>query len=1768
MTQATPKDYWISSNALYIELNALGNPDYIQASCVSGAQILVYVTGIISYDAGHNYRRWTLQAAPTVFNNHTAKYVYAAIPRDMNSVKNALIVFPSEQIDIYGKNASETQIGSEEYYYIFLQGIITSSGDNGTTNRDWQQRISTGYLSSDEAIAANTTESEWYKYSSVDQVTTFLKDLTMKAGTKFYDLYARDITVTSGGSVTFDGQGTLNGIADDTTGVNTEDRIATPKYITKYFLSKLYDDVAQGFLTLKEGFAVGADKLWGIAKDGVATVKNLFVNGDMSVEGDTTMQGDATILGTVTVDRVHDRNSTEADRTIVGAQGFDLYMGTDGKSHLYVDYLTARTKFFASQAEIRKVSYSGGTTLFSNAGSQIAKVAYVYDAEGKNVIAYKCFAAADDGTTQTANWWHVGMMALCQTFNVKAGQTTTDLQNRYYWRLVVGVGQEVLDDGKLYDYVVLSNVKQFQGNAKNVPVYADAVLADDGTLLEWGNVLLAITTAGGSDSLANIFRSQEGRTTDDGGTEVASRIFYGYEPKEDGSEPDAPLPYDVIVQAGDQIRWQSYGNVIKLETSTEDNASDTAPAITMYHKMGAPYGTGSYDESGTEIANPYQWLTVTALLSPIEVRFNADYYKLFQGTPDNIIDPIVVMHEVVPSTMCLVRDQQTKSCTPSNITFTVRKRTGGKVETMTDTGIKWYASINGAGETLIKTGASITLSEIATPYNVTRLHMRVVLDDEQLAVYDLPVVSNGTNGNDGTSVTIQGKCAAHYANYAAIGTYKGDINDYVLVDSSADFPADKCSADSTFAAAPSVAQYFSAPDWDWRVRQVETGDGYLSEDGDLWVAGATAWTNAGHIKGDQGDPGDPGTDAVDFVVSGAPLVFDTDDSGLIPASDSKTATVQAWQGGKNVTAQLVMAGTASENVSKWAYSGIGTDTISAIIYKVKAQTIDGDSVSCTSGFVMMTFTYDGVSYPVSIPVSVNVSKFNHTVYSTAKESIDKYTEVSTDVKTAQQTADDAKTAAGKAQTTADGAQSLADNAQTAATNAQTSADNAQSAADQAQADADTANAAIADIPIKTPAQLTQYTSEIKQTAREISLEVQSETVGRRNMLTGSGLAKQDGWSYMSDGALCNDRPAERIEIASGMDGTPAMRCRTVQTAASSYVLAGMHWIGNSPQGNVRVEKGKTYVLSFWGKAVDKDAVSFVAEAIWQGSLTDTTRPAGYKGPTNFSTVFTPSASGAWERYEVVLTVPSTASYDYVEVCLFARAKGYTVTEAYLCRPMLEEAAAYNGWTLSEHDYDYVGGNMLDNTASLLVGDNLQLQNGTRIDGGYDGDTTYVLATMDSTAADKYTEVLQWTTKDMGITALDDYVLSFVAKGSGALHTYLYPSASYNHSENSQGDVQDTTDGQSIITLTQEWRRYWVHWKPQTAGQTSVLMRLMRPTGGTSTLYIAQPKMERGAVRTAWTERKTDLIDRQTLRQAGISVTSNTVELYGDQIKVSETKGGTPTAMFSGGKLSASLIDAETIVVDGLRGKTIDAEHATISNLNVTTGGKIGSFDVRTWTDATSTPFYYLWGHTDGTKIIPNQTTRLDNYGILVNSNDGVDGNNNGGSVMIGSCNSGKSWESGVLHVGCDYTDTTLSTMQSGMYCEVEGSTTKEICAIRISASMAKSNHAIYAEHGDFAGFRPAFRLLSSNYTLTSMDVFVEITAGLTIVLPVEAEVGQMYWILNSGTEGTVSYIKATGGKQIRCPDGIVSYLSFSKADELLWVIWNGTYWRLMWRIGV
>lgn len=467
MTQATTKDYWISPTALHIELNALGNPNYIQASCMSGAQILVYVKDIIGFDAGHNYRRWPLQAAPTVFNTHTEKYVFAAIPRDMTLTASAWIVFPSEEIDIYGKNVKEEQIGDEKYYYIFLQGILTSSGDNGTTPRDWKKgyEIVTGYLSSDEALASSNLQSEWYEYSNVSQIVTLLKNLTMKPGTEFRQLYAQAINILQGGALQFENQGSISGIADNSTPSTATDQIATPKYVDDRTISKLHNDTAKAVVTFlqkqifRNGFKLGND-------------------GDFSIDG-----AGRAVLSEVAVSLLKSLNYNNAEQT-----GFAIEQ-KNGKYQMSITDLIVWGKAIFNTLQLRELSYVGGNIVLSPSASKLTHVVEIRNNDGE-ITGWKCYLLADDGSTATINSWKVDDQARCQTFNIKTG-VYENVGNKDYWRRVTEVSQdnEVITDGnghELYDgnkfaWIILSKTDCSEGadavvNKNNSPAAGDSLV--------------------------------------------------------------------------------------------------------------------------------------------------------------------------------------------------------------------------------------------------------------------------------------------------------------------------------------------------------------------------------------------------------------------------------------------------------------------------------------------------------------------------------------------------------------------------------------------------------------------------------------------------------------------------------------------------------------------------------------------------------------------------------------------------------------------------------------------------------------------------------------------------------------------------------------------------------------------------------------------------------------------------------------------------------------------------------------------------------------------------------------------------------------------------------------------------------------------------------------------------------------------------------------------------------------------------------------------
>ena len=456
-TEAKSTNYWISSTALYIQLNAMGEPDYIQCSVVSGASVLCYMSEVpgLGYDAGHNYQRWSLAAYPSIFPDSGRKYVYIAIPRQSTTDNNqATVVFPGQKIDIYGKIITDSgtvgeQIGDDAYYYIFTGGIISAvktDADN-TRKREWEQHFDCGKLATDEAIASGG-EGAWWRYNSVSDTITFLKEI-LKA--TFNDLSAKVAHITS----LFLGGHELNGVADSNETLETSnDTVVTPLYLgqfgVKHFLAKDKDDTAAGYITFLKGLRLGKSTKYYIDADGNVTIDLLN-----SADYDDAMQS-----------------------------GFGFYKRKDGKYGLNVTDLSVWGKAYFNNLTIRELTYVGGNLVFSPSAGKIFEVREITDAQGE-LTGWKCYLLADDGTTATTNMWEKYDQVKCETFNIQAG-VYEHVSNKYYWRLVTDVSTEnevitdaegnVLYDGKKYAWIIISATDKDIGS--DTPAAGDTIVLE------------------------------------------------------------------------------------------------------------------------------------------------------------------------------------------------------------------------------------------------------------------------------------------------------------------------------------------------------------------------------------------------------------------------------------------------------------------------------------------------------------------------------------------------------------------------------------------------------------------------------------------------------------------------------------------------------------------------------------------------------------------------------------------------------------------------------------------------------------------------------------------------------------------------------------------------------------------------------------------------------------------------------------------------------------------------------------------------------------------------------------------------------------------------------------------------------------------------------------------------------------------------------------------------------------------------------------------
>lgn len=1077
-------------------------------------------------------------------------------------------------------------------------------------------------------------------------------------------------------------------------------------------------------------------------------------------------------------------------------QGFGLLRTKNGGYRLSLSELEVWCKAIFHELEIRKLSYAGGNVYLSGAGSKIVHVEEQYSMSGV-VTGWKCYLLADDGSTATQNLWRVKDQARCQSFNILEGKYE-GVSNKSYWRLVAKVSTQPV------------TIKASDGTA----LYG-------GRLFDWV-ILSATDCMAGSDTPA------AGDTIVlDGASEDATRQgvlmlestgngtprivglrgvnSYTHEGKEvfvfspDGSKIVSSA-IEWVSSAGDTIHlvnyrgeWQKGVSYGHYDQVNHNNALWTCVN---------PNGCNSEPKDGTS-----DWQKV---LSGEKGEQGAQGPKGETGVQgpqgEKGDDAVVYTLEASPSYIRLSSD--------GSIDYT-----NGYIDKGDEYGSGKYLVVR--GYKILKGVRDNRFSTEESPVT-----LRLTINDGSAYSEYTP------SDQDSVSIDFEPKYGNSYYSMLQEISHSGLYSVRVDMCEGSEYNPSKILATCDIPITQNGK------------------DGQKGDQGDKGEQG---------IKGDKGEDGAKGTDgedAISILVEDAPLVFDTDDSGIVPVSISKAAKVKVMKGNLNISNKCSNISSRDDlcvnckcsATQKDGYIEVSVSGSNIVKNDVVIDGVNQGKVSVMSGHAVVQLTYNGVTYFPQVPFSANVSKYMGSIKATAKQYQSKFEALENDLKESN------------------------------------------------------------------PTVLNAYTSTIKQTAKEITLSVTRNQQGRHNLLRDTALTRRGEIAY-SDGLF-------QPTITQGVNGHNAIRFSVTGNGTPQH--KGLFW-GSAVNG-IAVKKNTDYTFSAWIKCDTKD-LQVRSEVFKMAAMNGNRGDRITATSGNMQWQIKENEVNQWRQVNYTF---NTGDAEFIEVNIFVYngitmngTFGYTASgNGWICMPMLEEGE-YTGWTLAETDYDYLGGNMLDDTRTLVASgqlSNLYTANEVAQD-TYEGAYAVVHGKADSSNNNMWCDFLRFNGENGRILNFElrkNYVFSFLAKGSGTLRAHLYKDSVHVniYAENSQGKVTEkVSDGESNFTLTSEWKRYWVHWRidPYTGNGDTVLPRsvLLRAMDGCE-VWVTKPKLEEGALMTEYTEKKTDLIDKATAKAAGLNITADGVELYGDKVKVSNN--GTTTAMFQDGKLNVDLIDADTINV--------------------------------------------------------------------------------------------------------------------------------------------------------------------------------------------------------------------------------------------------------------
>ena len=242
MPVSSSTEHWIKPDALTINLNHFGDPDYLQVSVLAGAVVMAFKQDVIGYNAAHNYRTWQLEAANTYLETSSAYNVYARLTRSEVNAR-ALVIYDPILRDIEGREITcekNEETGEEKEilgepdetsYFVFLGQISSSvSHDGSLIFREWIVNFRFGSLDTNQ-YQNEESGGEWSRMFRLNKVTDLIEVLKTFSSAVFKRLFIKEKEIDA--VATSDDKENEEAISDTT--------IATTAWVSEKF-SSITDD--------------------------------------------------------------------------------------------------------------------------------------------------------------------------------------------------------------------------------------------------------------------------------------------------------------------------------------------------------------------------------------------------------------------------------------------------------------------------------------------------------------------------------------------------------------------------------------------------------------------------------------------------------------------------------------------------------------------------------------------------------------------------------------------------------------------------------------------------------------------------------------------------------------------------------------------------------------------------------------------------------------------------------------------------------------------------------------------------------------------------------------------------------------------------------------------------------------------------------------------------------------------------------------------------------------------------------------------------------------------------------------------------------------------------------------------------------------------------------------------------------------------------------------------------------------------------------------